>query len=104
MRNHDFIGVIRGLPEPPAADICEIPCIFPCYQGIGRGDWFALHWLVSQPVPSPGVEVSQARKSPYFAANLTKYVCSACPFSPRQPRTWAGFSGRHLKSSHFQEM
>ncbi|MGB6321021.1 MAG: hypothetical protein WBF64_05765, partial [Xanthobacteraceae bacterium] len=33
--------------------IPKIPCIFPCYQGIGYGDWFALHWLVSQAMIYP---------------------------------------------------
>ena len=27
---------------------CEFPCIFPCYQGIGRGDRFAPHWFKSK--------------------------------------------------------
>jgi hypothetical protein len=31
----------------------KFPCIFPCYQGISRGDWFATDWVVSQPVWSP---------------------------------------------------
>jgi len=39
-----------GLPEPQAAKFCKIPCIFPCYQGIQRGDRFEIHWVVSQPM------------------------------------------------------
>jgi hypothetical protein len=42
-----------GLPEPQVAKFCEIPCIFPCYQGIQRGDRFAVDGLVSQPMIYP---------------------------------------------------
>ena len=53
MRKPDYIGTNAGLPEPETADFCEIPCIFPCYQGIGGGDRFAVHWVVSQAMIYP---------------------------------------------------
>ena len=37
-------------PELLTADFRKIPCIFPCYQGIGDGDWFAVHCVVRHQV------------------------------------------------------
>jgi hypothetical protein len=38
----------------PVQEFDQLPCKFPCSQGICPADWFAADCLVSQAVGSPG--------------------------------------------------
>ena len=46
----------------------KFPCIFPCYQGISRGDWFAMDWVVSQPVWTKCRTSACRKRSRHFRA------------------------------------
>ena len=69
---------ISAHPPPGGPDFREIPCIFPAYQGIGRGDEFALDCPHRQLVGVSGDGDTVAR------------------VGPPKPRGCAGFGVRAL--------
>jgi hypothetical protein len=49
IKSPDCINTIRDFRSRRRPSFAKFP-VFPCYQGIQRGDRFEIHWVVSQPM------------------------------------------------------